>query len=32
MIAWLIRLWAIRRLWGLIRGSGRNSTRSGYRG
>jgi hypothetical protein len=32
MIAWLIRLWTIRRLWGMIRGSRRNSPPSNYRG
>ncbi len=31
MIGWFFRLWAIKRLWGVIRGSGRNSNRSGDR-
>jgi hypothetical protein len=32
MIGWFFRLWAIKKLWNLIRGSGRNSPRSGFRG
>lgn len=28
MIGWLVRLWAIRKLWGIIRGSDRKAARA----